>query len=263
MPAWRSRPSIAPFVFFYQMSGRLSAQSGTWAHRFGQNLFNLNQFVIPAVVLAVAIVVLRLAVATTGGRRAAPRRGQRRHPARADGMGPDGRAHVIPALRDHGRADRVPGHRLGARPRLRFEAGADRDHGRSCWRSHPGPAPHSRAWRLSPVRRPDGAFVRPELTALVRDVFRTRRDPNRLVVEWLRQHAQPTDEILINYEDLPLMYYLPNPIRGGVAAFRAEDDAKTPPRFAILRRSVPFVHWPVFQREISSLSVGRGPAEGA
>jgi hypothetical protein len=47
------------------------------------------------------------------------------------------------------------------------------------------------------------------------------------------------------------MYYLPNPVRGGIAAFRAEDDAKAPPRFAILRRSVAFVHWPVFQREIA------------
>jgi hypothetical protein len=69
------------------------------------------------------------------------------------------------------------------------------------------------------------------------------------VIDWLRQNAAPADEILINYEDLPLMFYLPNPIRGGIAAFRAEDDAKTPPTFLVIRQSVPFVHWPVFQRE--------------
>jgi hypothetical protein len=103
----------------------------------------------------------------------------------------------------------------------------------------------------APALRSGGTLVKPELTALMRGVFRRRRDPNQLVVEWLRQNAQPTDEILINYEDLPLMYYLPNPIRGGIAAFRAEDDTKTPPKFAILRRSVGFVHWPVFQREVS------------
>ena len=45
------------------------------------------------------------------------------------------------------------------------------------------------------------------------------------------------------------MFYLPNPIRGGIAAFRAEDDAKHPPEFLVIRRSVGFVHWPVFQRE--------------
>jgi hypothetical protein len=69
------------------------------------------------------------------------------------------------------------------------------------------------------------------------------------VIDWLKDHAKPTDEILINYEDLPLMFYLPNPIRGGIAAFRAEDDAKKPPEFLVIRSSVPFVHWPVFQRE--------------
>lgn len=38
--------------------------------------------------------------------------------------------------------------------------------------------------------------------------------------------------------------------RGGIAAFRVEDDAKTPPRLVVLRRSVGFVHWPVFLREV-------------
>jgi hypothetical protein len=107
--------------------------------------------------------------------------------------------------------------------------------------------------RLAPAPdlRSNGALVRPELSAMIRNVFRTRRDPNQLVVEWLRQHSEPTDEILINYEDLPLMYYLPNPVRGGIAAFRVEDDARTPPAFAIFRQSVSFVHWPVFQREMN------------
>lgn len=60
-------------------------------------------------------------------------------------------------------------------------------------------------------------------------------DPNRIVVEWLKQNAAPSDEILVNYEDIPLMFYLPNPIRG-LSAFRVEDDAKTPPAFVVLRR---------------------------
>jgi hypothetical protein len=91
---------------------------------------------------------------------------------------------------------------------------------------------------------------RTEFSALRAGVFSHEPDPNRLVIEWLQRNAAPTDEILINYEDLPLMFYLPNPIRGGVAAFRVEDDAKTPPRFVVLRRSVDFVHWPIFLREV-------------
>jgi hypothetical protein len=94
-----------------------------------------------------------------------------------------------------------------------------------------------------------GDVVRSELPFLVSDIFRQRPDPNRAVIEWLRQHASPEDEILINYEDAPLIFYLPNPIRGGIAAFRAEDTFK-PPAFAVIRRSVGFVHWPVFSREI-------------
>ena len=96
-----------------------------------------------------------------------------------------------------------------------------------------------------------GGLWRSELAILGSEVFGSRPDPNRLTVEWLRRNAAPSDEILINYEDLPLAFYLPNPIRGGIPAFRAEDDAKTPPRFVVLRRSVEFVHKPVFEREMS------------
>ena len=62
--------------------------------------------------------------------------------------------------------------------------------------------------------------------------------------------AEPSSAALRRYEDFPLMYYLPNPIRGGIATFRAEDDARTPPAFVVLRRSVPFVHKEVFDREV-------------
>jgi hypothetical protein len=93
-------------------------------------------------------------------------------------------------------------------------------------------------------------WFRSELATAGVNIFRHRPDPNRLVIEWLQHNAAPADEILINYEDIPLMFYLPNPIRGGLATFRVEDDSKTPPRFAVLRHSVSFVHWPVFEREL-------------
>ncbi len=47
------------------------------------------------------------------------------------------------------------------------------------------------------------------------------------------------------------MFYLPNPIRGGIEAFRAEDNAKKPPDFLVIRRSVAFVHWNIFAREVN------------
>ena len=94
-------------------------------------------------------------------------------------------------------------------------------------------------------------WYRAELKDLRAEIFGHQPDPNRLVIDWLRQNSKPTDEILINYEDLPLIYYLPNPIRGGIATFRVEDDAKTAPRFVVLRHSADFVHWPVFEREMA------------
>ena len=96
-----------------------------------------------------------------------------------------------------------------------------------------------------------GTVFRSELALIRTDIFGHRVDPNRLVIEWLEKNSVPTDEILVNYEDLPLMYYLPNRIRGGVASYRAEDDASVPPRYAIMRRTVPFVDWPVYVREVA------------
>jgi len=116
----------------------------------------------------------------------------------------------------------------------------------------------------APTERPSSSFtlIRSEWPTVVKEIFVPRPDPNRAVVDWLRQHAAPTDEILVNYEDVPLMYYLPNPIRGGVTAFRAEDDGHTPPAFAVFRRSVPFVHWPVFYREVARYQWDQIPIDG-
>ena len=93
-------------------------------------------------------------------------------------------------------------------------------------------------------------MLRPEFATLRNEIFRHSADPNRIVIEWLKQNAAPSDEILINDDDAPLMFYLPNRIRGGVAAFRAEDDSVRPPDFLVLRRFVKHVHWEVFNREL-------------
>jgi hypothetical protein len=106
-------------------------------------------------------------------------------------------------------------------------------------------------WLIPPAPGYKRSFVlRPELAVLWNEIFVQRPDPNRQVIEWLKTNSKPSDEILINYEDLPLMFYLPNPVRGGIAAFRVEDDEKRPPDFVVLRRSVNFTHWPVYKREL-------------
>ena len=124
------------------------------------------------------------------------------------------------------------------------------------WLSLPG-----RLLASAPEGSNPGAVWRHELSILGSEVFGSRPDPNRMTVEWLRRNAAPSNEILVNYEDLPLAFYLPNPIRGGIPAFRAEDDAKTPPRFVVLRRSVEFVHKPVFEREMARYRWAEAPVK--
>lgn len=124
------------------------------------------------------------------------------------------------------------------------------------WLSLPG-----RLLASGPEEIDAGHIWRTELSMLRSEIFGSRPDPNRMTVEWLRKNAAPTDEILTDYEDLPLAFYLPNPIRGGIPAFRAEDDAKTPPRFVVLRRAAPFVHKPVFERELGRYEWAEEPVK--
>ncbi|MBX9788444.1 MAG: glycosyltransferase family 39 protein [Pirellulales bacterium] len=79
------------------------------------------------------------------------------------------------------------------------------------------------------------ALFRPELFGLYIDLVDIGSDPNRDLIEYLRPRLRPGDAVLINYEDIPLMFYTDAEIRGGIPAFRVEDRAAPQPRFAILR----------------------------
>ena len=241
--------SLGPFVYYYELWGRRSVQAQGWGERFWANFFNLNEYVAPALVVlaATALVAQRWKVLAESERRlvaiacatlialafwvpfAAPQSFLRYSIIAAPAGAIVGSWLVV----------RVS----GARARLAWVAAAILVV--TPWLSAP-----LHAFVTPPPWIPPGWTYRGELSILASEVFRKPPDPNRLVIDWLKKNAAPSDEILINYEDLPLIYYLPNPIRGGIAAFRVEDDAKTPPRFLILRRTVGWVHWPVFIREM-------------
>lgn len=91
--------------------------------------------------------------------------------------------------------------------------------------------------------------VRPELQGYMGDLGGVGGDPNRAAVEFLRERLSPDDEILCNYEDVPLMFYLSNPVRGGIGCFRVEDRTGTP-RFAVIRKSIGFGHMGIYNREL-------------
>jgi len=241
--------SIAPFIYYYGLWGRLAAQEGAWPTRFRHTVFNLNEYVVP---LPMALA----AVALVAWRWKALPAAERRLLAIACGI-MFALAIWVPSV--------APGAYLryviiatpvacllsawvlvrGFNLRTTYAWLGAAVLVLTPWLSMPLHVLH----RPSSLY-PNSPVFRAELSTLRREIFAYRPDPNRLVIGWLRQNAAPSDEILINYEDLPLMFYLPNPIRGGLGAFRVEDDAKNPPSFLVIRHSTPFVHWPVFQREI-------------
>ena len=242
--------AIAPFFFYYQLIGRRSVQDFTWGQRFLGTVFNVNEFVLPVMLLLGAAFLLiwnwrtleqwerRLVTICLGSLLASL--------LWVPSVTPNVFVRYVIMLAPEGAL-------LAA---WLFVRGFGSYAPQFAWL--PTAILAITPWWCMPmgalVGTPEwvktGSSYRAELSLLGSDVFGHRPDPNRTVIEWLRQNAAPTDEILVNYEDVPLMYYLPNPIRGGIAAFRAEDDSKIPPRFAVIRQSVPFVYWPVFQREI-------------
>jgi hypothetical protein len=99
------------------------------------------------------------------------------------------------------------------------------------------------------VRHPVGGMVRPELGYLLSSVLGKREDPNRAAIEWVAARARPGDEVVVNYEDVPFMFYTDLAVRGGIPCFRVEDPSPGPPRFSVLRRTFPVTYGPVYQRE--------------
>jgi hypothetical protein len=242
--------TLAPCAWYYQIWRRHDVPIGTWSTRATANLFNINEYVAPAMVLVAAWVLL--------GRRSEHLPSLERRLVTVAIAIPLALAVWLPSV------EYLPFLRYaiiaapagalvaawllvtaaGSRPAIAWVGAAI--FALTPWMSLP---------LQSAIPQPEwyagSSWFRSEIPDAVSEIFGRRPDTNRIVIEWLRRNADPSDEILVNYEDFPLMYYLPNPIRGGVAAFRAWDDSKGPPRFVVLRKSVQFVHWPVFDQELS------------
>jgi 4-amino-4-deoxy-L-arabinose transferase-like glycosyltransferase len=103
-------------------------------------------------------------------------------------------------------------------------------------------------------------LFRPELYALYIDLLNLGSDPNREVVEALRPLLRPDDAVLINYEDIPLMFYTDAEIRGGLSSFRVEDHSGTQPRFVVMRPQLSIDPKPFF-RELERFTWRRMPIE--
>jgi hypothetical protein len=247
--------TIAPFAYYYELWERLSTPAQTFSQRFGLNFLNMNEYVVPGLLILAAI--LRLALRWSSFPEVARRliviataivtallfwvpatapAAFLRYVIMAVPLGSLLTAWVF--VQTAGQRHRA----------LLWTAAAL--FVLAPWLSLPLSYPLN-GLKATPFKP---AVFRSSLRVLWRNVFGQPHDPNGPVIEWLKQHTQPGDEILINYEDVPLMFYLPNPIRGGIGSFRVEDDAQKPPDFAVLRRSVGFVYWPAYRRELQRYS---------
>jgi hypothetical protein len=253
--------TVAPWVWYYELGHRLKPSAAPWVDKFLLNLFHANQYLIPLLMLVAAGVLLAVRWRT---------------------LDPIARlilfvslATVLAALVWVPTVAPYAFHRyivhLAPLASLcvawvlsEVAAWIMRHRPREEWRcliagslvvfvvacpllSNLVAAPLR---QVVPVPSPLGLVIRPEWAVLYEDVFAPRPDPNRLTVEALARVASPKDEILINYEDVPLMFYTQYRIRGGIPCFRVEDSSRVPPRFVVYRRSVLFVHTAVFKREI-------------
>jgi hypothetical protein len=267
-PAWQTvtvgavlAAILAPFVYYYELWGRRMVPVRDRHDILYMNLFNVNEYVLPLVLLAAAVILL-------AWRWKGLKTAERHTVAIACAVIILLIAWVPIASPEAFLRYVIMAAPLGCLLAAWFLGNACPP--RSQWIAWAGALVLIvTPWLCMPghliTMEPDGydprRVVREELPILVSEVFGSRPDPNRMTVEWLRRNAEPSDEILINYEDLPLAFYLPNPIRGGIPAFRAEDDARTPPRFAVIRHSVDFVHKAVFERELARYQWEEAPVK--
>lgn len=252
---------MVPFCLFYQLAGKTKYAATLWSDTIGSMLFELNQFQLPLIVIPAVLCLLWLKRKDTGGSPSRTLAGLSlaavcsltlwmavagpfpfyRYIVPATSLsvivivyGFFESAKLLPVSKTTGRL--VPA-ALAAAVVLFLVTNLP---------SWPGalvfPEKFRLKYYLSPALRPEIRFALADLTGNGED------DPNRAAVEYLRRHIEPGDEILCNYEDIPLMFYLRNPVRGGISCFRVEDAGNV--RFAVLRRSAGFTHAAIYSRRI-------------
>jgi hypothetical protein len=253
--------AIAPFVWYYELFGRLKSSLTPWSYKFLHNLFHFNQFIIPIILLAAAIFIF------IGQRRSMETKVQRLLaisvvillsmlvwiPSVVPHSFHRYIVHYTPlaALVSAWVIFEISGWiaaRLGKNPAKPLLIGTIT--------SFLIISPVMSDLVLLPIQLakkmawPAGEIIRSEWKVLREEIMDPLPDPNRLTIEALAQYAAPGDEILMNYEDFPMSFYTRYKIRGGVPAFRVGDPEGQRPRFLVYRPSVPFIHEKIFMREI-------------
>ena len=92
-----------------------------------------------------------------------------------------------------------------------------------------------------------GNWLRAEWPLWAKELRGQLPDPNGEVIRLLQEKLRPGDEILVNYEDIPFMFYTDATIRGGIPAFRVKDFDAKQARFFVFRRTAVFTNYKSFE----------------
>jgi len=98
----------------------------------------------------------------------------------------------------------------------------------------------------------DSSWLRREHGLYAAELTGRLPDPNRRIIEYLQARLEPSDEVLINYEDVPVMFYTEARVRGGISQFRVNAKDGTAPRFAVIRNSARFAQPDFIRRAMRS-----------
>lgn len=249
----------APFCLYYELSGRLKSAAFPWSERACGMLFELNQFQLPLIMIPLALCLIWVNRGEQSGARLRSLVGLSmtvlcaltiwmilvtpcpfyRYIVPATTLSAIVTAYVFMEL-----ARLIPRSRdirwlvpfVTASATLLFSV--------TNVLSWPGilvlPTEQRLQYYVSSI-------VRPEIKLFTDDLWGKGNDPNRATVEFLRGQLKPDDEIVCNYEDTPLMFYLQNRIRGGVSCFRVTDTGEA--AFAVYRVSLSFSHASIYSEE--------------
>jgi hypothetical protein len=80
--------------------------------------------------------------------------------------------------------------------------------------------------------------IRSDVLMYAQELTHEYQGPNEGLVSYLAQHAQPGQSLLVNYEDLPLMFYTPLRVSGGLGAHGLDSGAQ--PDWVVDRKYGPY-----------------------
>ncbi|MGD9648047.1 MAG: ArnT family glycosyltransferase [Pirellulales bacterium] len=242
---------VAPWIYYYELATRMKPRYASLQDNILSSLFNFNQFQLPLLALALLPIVLLCKTPQSAGRRVAALAAciclallvwvpvVSPYPFYRYLMPATPLAALVLAYVVLGMVDLVFGGR--AANDLRVVVGIAIAAVLALTPLVALPVALAIPAKCRTLSDP-GTLIRPELSAMYLDLVADGPDPNRDLIVRLGPELKPGDEVLVNYEDVPFMFYTDATVRGGMCAFRTEAPDQGHLRFAVIRPNLRIGH---------------------